>query len=398
MDAQSDEIRSWTGANGKSIEAEFVSFDPESKIVIIRLKNGKDQHVKISLFSNEDQEYIKRIGNTDDPFADGNAVIPSNEQVVRVSLTIDEFGNGGIKLEKTSELPQDNFEGREIKIAAFSKRKITLNDEGIAHFLYDFKDPDPIPFWDINVFRGIEIKREKGVLSVDPQNTGKMTLFGFSSGTFHFPIGIKYDVKQFNGEFFNLEIIFDNPKTFKRSIFACQISSSDSINGPFSLLCRWGTIQGKEWKYQDLLRRDNIQINEAADYKFHYPLPDSKIDDTFRMSFGKNLNSSEKNLSDLTPIEISRLELSGRYRIPTKFWGFQTVEDGSKLVFEKVIDNYIADKAGIKNGDTLISINGIRCRNDKMVKELLGNISFGDSFVFKIEREGKQQDISILER
>ena len=54
-----EEYRAWTGSNGKKIEAEFISFDQETEIVHIRLKNGKGQRVKLSLFSEEDKLFVR---------------------------------------------------------------------------------------------------------------------------------------------------------------------------------------------------------------------------------------------------------------------------------------------------------------------------------------------------
>lgn len=67
------ELRTWTGSNGKKIEAEFIEYDSEKEIVHIRLKSGKEQRVRLDLFSEEDQNFVKGIGSSDNPFGDDSA-------------------------------------------------------------------------------------------------------------------------------------------------------------------------------------------------------------------------------------------------------------------------------------------------------------------------------------
>lgn len=64
------EMRNWTGSNGKVIEAEFISFDSDKEIVRIRLKDGREQNVRIDLFSKKDQDFVRNQGKTDNPFGE----------------------------------------------------------------------------------------------------------------------------------------------------------------------------------------------------------------------------------------------------------------------------------------------------------------------------------------
>lgn len=80
--AFSGELRTFTGSNGKAIEAEFLQFDSDTEIVKIKLKNGKEQNVKLSLFSQADQDFIKG-GGSDNPFgedSDSHKLVPGNRE------------------------------------------------------------------------------------------------------------------------------------------------------------------------------------------------------------------------------------------------------------------------------------------------------------------------------
>ena len=65
------QMRDFTGSNGKIIEAEFLGFDKATQIVKLRLKDGREQNVKLDLFSAESQQWIKTGGkDADNPFGD----------------------------------------------------------------------------------------------------------------------------------------------------------------------------------------------------------------------------------------------------------------------------------------------------------------------------------------
>lgn len=75
LNVHAGELRLWTGSNGKVIEAEFISFDKEKKIVKLKLKDGREQNVHVDLFSKEDQEWIRNGENGakgDNPFGNEN--------------------------------------------------------------------------------------------------------------------------------------------------------------------------------------------------------------------------------------------------------------------------------------------------------------------------------------
>ena len=77
------QMRDFVGSNGRVIEAAFLGFDEATQIVKLRLKDGREQNVRLDLFSAECQQWIKSGGHAggqqgDDPFGGANA--PQQEQ------------------------------------------------------------------------------------------------------------------------------------------------------------------------------------------------------------------------------------------------------------------------------------------------------------------------------
>lgn len=99
------QMRNWTGSNGKVIEAEFISFDSATEIVKIKLKSGKEQNVKLSLFSSADQDFVKSGGKTsDNPF--GEAPAPQKpSKSIDMKIVLDEAKKAIDDFEKTHKKP-----------------------------------------------------------------------------------------------------------------------------------------------------------------------------------------------------------------------------------------------------------------------------------------------------
>lgn len=86
------EMRNWTGSNGKVIEAEMIGFDESTEIVKIRLKNGREQNVRIDLFSSSDQDFVRNQGKADNPFGepDSNKATKTPSKPIDMKFVMDE--------------------------------------------------------------------------------------------------------------------------------------------------------------------------------------------------------------------------------------------------------------------------------------------------------------------
>jgi len=78
------QMRDFVGSNGRVIEAAFLGFDEATQIVKLRLKDGREQNVKLDLFAPQCQQWIKSGGkDADNPFGDnpfGGADAPQEQE------------------------------------------------------------------------------------------------------------------------------------------------------------------------------------------------------------------------------------------------------------------------------------------------------------------------------
>lgn len=140
-----EEYRAFVGSNGTKIEARFISYDPDSEIVKIELKNKKMQNVKLSLFSEQDQRWIKEGGKEaeDNPFDVSEGVLTGP---LRIILNIDESGVCRYRIEKALEPYKSDFVGKAFEIGFLPKTKALRDKDGQMQISYNFSDSDPLTY------------------------------------------------------------------------------------------------------------------------------------------------------------------------------------------------------------------------------------------------------------
>lgn len=69
--------------------------------------------------------------------------------------------------------------------------------------------------------------------------------------------------------------------------------------------------------------------------------------------------------------------------------------EGSSLIVERIVKDSPADKAGIKVGDRLLTMNGKKLTSQNRFGSLLGDVSPKDKIKLKIERDDKELEIEL---
>jgi general secretion pathway protein C len=70
------------------------------------------------------------------------------------------------------------------------------------------------------------------------------------------------------------------------------------------------------------------------------------------------------------------------------------VTDGTEFMGYKLspgIDSALFSRAGLKRGDTLIEVNGVRLDSPKKALTLIGSLTFDDDLELKVIRAGETQ-------
>lgn len=310
------EMRSWTGSNGKIIEAEFLGL--EDDVVKIKLKNGREINTLLSNFAEKDRELIKKLGSMENPF-DIEEVGEYPQEVLRVTIDINEKGEGKFSLEKTKALPRDEFNGTEAKSSWSEKLKFWKQDDGLQRLVFDYSDdvcdwfgkPEGDPPM-LVIHGGADwVVRSAGQLD-------KICL----------PLKIMLDVvPKAEGESACIEVVFNNKqsKQENKGVFQFHVYCTKKLlDGHADVLGEWtsfasmGKEQNKSIDRQFdqlpkafLVRKDGVNLNKSYTANFKIPVSDPS-DLKGRFAFGRNLGRPDQKRVVTNPCAVTYIELIGK--------------------------------------------------------------------------------------
>jgi hypothetical protein len=75
--------------------------------------------------------------------------------------------------------------------------------------------------------------------------------------------------------------------------------------------------------------------------------------------------------------------------------GIMIEDDSQGVVVSEIVENSVAQKSGIKSGDTVIKINDIHVFNTDMLLQTLSKFDKGDSAKVSVLRDGKEKKIKV---
>jgi hypothetical protein len=91
-------------------------------------------------------------------------------------------------------------------------------------------------------------------------------------------------------------------------------------------------------------------------------------------------------------IRVKRFEVTGRL---APGLGVQMKEDGDGVFVGRVFPNTLANKAGLKVGDRVVSVGGKRVSGVARTAQLLAITEYGDTWDLEIVRDGSRETISV---
>lgn len=354
--AHAGELRTWTGSNGKKIEAEFIDYDAEKEIVSIRLKNGKENRVKITLFSKEDQGFVKNQEKTDDPFGTENNV---SNKVIHITMQLDEYGDGSVQVERTDQPMKNEFAGTPLNLRSLPKAKVLKGKDGIVQIEHDFSNPDDLG----TVFMPVISKGGR-------QDNGRWTF----RREFRLPMTATVDVIEPKGRdcgMINFRI---------GGLIALEMTFMDDDS------CR---LEAKHTKTKEQVFRDNsVSLNKKYERKFRLPVQSAKIMDRIHFQMEQN---KIKSIDDAHTL-ISKIQLTG---VLAPWIQIGTNNPNESPPFVKFINPRLTEESGLEIGDIIRSINGKKVENGKEMFQLFAECPIGEDIIMKIERKGKEKEVKI---
>jgi hypothetical protein len=95
---------------------------------------------------------------------------------------------------------------------------------------------------------------------------------------------------------------------------------------------------------------------------------------------------------DSSTVYISRLSMAARFA-PTL--GLALKQDGDRVLADNVLKKSLAERAGIKAGDVVVSIDGKSPSTVQRAVTLLSMTNYGESWNIEVERDGRRKTLTI---
>ena len=382
-----EEYRSWVSADGsKTIEAALVSYDNEKEIVTIKLKNGKTNRVKLSMFSKSDQEFVKDPKEKEDnPFADEAFIL---NEVVRITLSLDEYGEGIVSVEKTDKPYKSTSIGSPARIPPLSKTNVQENKDGTFTLYHDFSEADDIKLWCQENELPHAVRIESNMLKMLPinftfQNKKKAKVaFLTHRAFFRLPMCVCFDVVSFDSGSIRLAIekIPLKENDYGRLTLDLKLKDND--------MCSMGLFWIAGEKQEDLIKMSDVSFDSTFENKFQLPGPSIKYENRFTCYLSYGYVNHE-----IKPLELSNLRLTAKL-VPLIGASFN--EKDSIIFVNNVIPNRPADKSGFKKGDIIKSINGKIPQTTYEATSLISDSSFNKEITIIVERRDKEEAIKVI--
>ena len=143
---------------------------------------------------------------------------------------------------------------------------------------------------------------------------------------------------------------------------------------------------GKRTNHTQLLDRTPFDIEEGTKRKFRLPVPNVRIEEDC-MAWLEGW-SDEGTTSDMV-----HLMVQGRLH---PILGIRFAEGMGMVFAQSVNHGSIAEKAGFKTGDVVLSINGQQPKSVADAMGLCRKLSIGDKVQIKIRRGDEERDLKVV--
>ncbi|OJW27634.1 MAG: hypothetical protein BGO49_23080 [Planctomycetales bacterium 71-10] len=309
-------------------------------------------------------------------------------QVRRISLSLTDTGDCSLSVDTRAEIPPiEPSQGKPATIAGLPNAKVTLEEDGTHRAVYSFGEVattadfaalngSPMPI------DGLSIDRTAGVLLLSPILVDKGPV---KKSSFSFPRYLKAPLSaSIDFEKFDNYTVF---LTLKFAEGVLQVRASPRHPGWQQDGSRLGAtfmpIVNKRAGKESVMLEGRLEPEKLAEYAFRIPADPSVLGQ--RCELNVHLQGHE-------PASIARLDVRGRV---TPSFGVSLDADKDGVKINAVIRGGASEKAGLKAGDILVSIDGEKVSNVIGTVNRLSDLTAGKDVPFVVKRAGQEKRVVV---
>ncbi len=297
-----------------------------------------------------------------------------------VSLTIDQEGKAKLTVDTRSDKDAHTPgtpKGKSLELAIFGQATVTQLPEDRLHVAYDFKKLKDVSRMTSTLLspdeqrafeKQVAVDADEGVLVLKPDHKkrARLTLPRPVLG----PIDLTAHLAPVREGMFQIQLQMGQSTV----VISLHGQNSEELAGTV-------TVSQKGQKSFDSLLKVTQPASEKKVYDFSLNPDVARQRAVLAVAY----------LGDV-PLAIPRLEIAATF--PPMF-GIQLVERGGKIVAGRVVDGGAAAKAGVKEGDVLVKVNGTAVKDVPGAMKLLAEGGLTKDATVEVERYGRQRTIKV---
>ena len=253
----------------------------------------------------------------------------------------------------------------------------TKQDDG--SWIQSFRFDKPQTMAAFTFVRNVSVENGFLVMKPGKSDKGDYLSSGFSpKGRLRVPLRVDVDVESMRGNaLLRMELNGGSVAYNANQLFF--VYNNDGLSK--ETVVEASTGQGE--KAEMRLKKETVRLGEAWEKSFRLPIPNAKNNDVYSLLIGA-FNQCE--------VKVRRITITGQ---PIPLFGVGLDAQGLSVFVKMVVPNSLAKKAGIQEGDVVVTINGNEPKSMADALERMASVGFEQPCEIVVSRGSEKKTFTL---
>ena len=321
---------------------------------------------KISFSYDPDLEVVTKFSGgkgAEDPGA------PSEKKLLRFTVSISETGEASMALSQPTKTEGDDD----------NKSGVVRTKQDDGSWIQSFRFDQPQTMAALTFARNVSVDDGFLVMKPGKSDKGDYLSSGFSPrGRLRVPLRVDVDVESMRGNaLLRMELNGGSVAYNANQLFF--LYNNDGLSK--EMFVEASTGQGEKAELR--LKKETVRLGEAWEKSFRLPIPNAKNNDVYGLLIGA-FNQCE--------VKVRRITITGQ---PIPLFGMGVDAQGPSVFVKMIVPNSLAKKAGIQEGDVVVTINGNEPKSTADALERMASVGFEQPCEIVVSRGSEKKTFTM---